>query len=325
MLRPCFLVALIGVLSVLPAQGKDLLVPDPFPTLEEAFAALEDGDRIVISPGSYATAPLASSGISFSLIGKGGRDSTTLRPVDPAQEKILYLDGGGGSIAVRGITFDSREGANNLYGLVLRLADIAVEECRFMGGSGVDVDSCSGSVRGSEFLRNFDGLRIAGSPLHIENNIFTEVALGALRVRGSEAQIFLNRFYRVDYCCISVVGKKNTPVIGGSPGKGNAFVEAGGVIVANHSKNDINAQYNYWGAATALMEQMGYPANLPEIQDQWDESPRPLGTVDYRNWLQSEDEIGAGGSGRFPLAVVIVIGVAVVLLLLLIRRKKAHA
>jgi hypothetical protein len=326
MLRPSLFACLIGALFVLPALGRDLRVPDPFPTLQEAFGALEDGDRIVIAPGSYSTAPLVSSGVSFSLVGAEGRDSTTLVPADPGQEKIVFCDAGGGSFSVRGITFDSREGYNNLFALVVRLADVAVEECRFVGGSGADIDSCTGFVRSNEFIRTFDGLKIAGSPLRIEENLFAENETAALSCRGSQAEIFRNRFYDNKLACISVVGKKNTPRIGGSPGKGNAFLKPGSSFIANHSKNDVNAQYNYWGVAvTSAMEKMGYPANLQEIQDQWDPSPRPLGMVDYRNWLRSEEEIYATPAGRsLFMAVAVVIGVAVVLLILLARRRRAN-
>ena len=113
-------------------------------------------------------------------------------------------------------------------------------------------------------------------------------------------------------------------VVGGAPGKGNVFKGAKYLVIANESRNEINARYNYWGPViTSTMNRLGYPADLGEIQDFWDADDRAAGKVDYSDWLRSEDDLGGSPAAQI---VLLAAGLAVlILLLLLLLRKRGGA
>jgi hypothetical protein len=288
--------------AAISGEAKDLVVPSDVPTLDQAVASLADGDRIVLLPGTYTAVVAPPPGVGFSLIGRGGRDSTTMKGPSP-EGSCVVARGGGKEVRLSGITFD-RTDAPMAYAVVAASCRLSIERCRFVGGAGALVDSCEGTVSRSEFDGCFDALRVQGSPLRIEGNSFLRAEQYAIVTRGSEAKIYGNLFRECASTCILITGKRRAPVIGGSREHANVFLLNPWHVIANQSRNEINAQYNYWGPAlTASMEKLGYPASLDEIHDYWDQDDRAAGMVDYRNWLRSEKEAGAGG--RAPVWLLV--------------------
>ncbi|MBN1826176.1 MAG: right-handed parallel beta-helix repeat-containing protein [Candidatus Eisenbacteria bacterium] len=315
-------VLLAALMLPFGAAAKDIAVPGDAATLEDAVQSLADGDRIVLGPGEYGAGLVIPEGIGFSLIGRDGAESTVIRPSDPAMNTVVAY--GGGAARIEGITFDMSE-AKGLFAVLLADREVALRDCRFLGGAGVRIDSCEGVLEGNSFEGCFDGIRIANSPLRIDGNHFSDSEQYDITCRASTAEIVRNRFVNTGNACIVIVGKRYHPTVGGAPGKGNVFLGSQYLVVANQSRNEIDARYNFWGPVlTSTMNRLGYPANLDEIQDYWDSDNLAAGKVDYRNWLQSEDD-----RGGFPIlqAVLLAAVLAVLLFLLfrLVRRRRAAA
>lgn len=324
-----YLIRIVLILSVaVPGAlfAKELVVPDQYPTVEEAMGVLEDGDTILLLPGEYDGGFTAPEGVGFSMIGRGGRDSTLIRGIDPPCD-LLVVYGGDSAIHLRGIHFDHgvTGDAADPWAVWISGGNVIVEECRMTGCNGMKLEHCSGSVHGNQFQDCFDALRLKDSPMIVSDNLFTGTFEYAILCRASTAEIVRNRFVESYNPCIIVIGKKKFPVIGGSPGNGNMFIANQNILVINQSRNDINAQYNYWGVlATSTMNETGYPANIGQIQDFWDFEDRGYGKVDFSNWVQSEDEALSPSAGRKQLPILVVILVVLGALLgLFFRRKKA--
>jgi hypothetical protein len=302
-------------------RAADLVVPSEVPTIEDAVSRLENGGRIVLLPGEYTASVKPPPGIAFSLVGKGGRDSTIVRGLR-IEDPVVYAEGEGEKLLLRGITFD-RTDAPNAFAVVVTGRKITIEDCRFVGGAGARIDSCRGAVQRNEFLDCFDALRLQGSPILVEDNLFARSAQYGILARGSAARIYRNEFRESGNVAILIVGKKRVPVIGGSRAHGNSFLKNTYLAVGNQSRNEINARYNYWGPAiTSTMDRLGYPANLEEILDYWDQDERKAGMVDYRNWLHSANEIGGFSFGSVRVLVTIVVLLAVGLFLYRRRNRR---
>ncbi|MBM3320741.1 MAG: right-handed parallel beta-helix repeat-containing protein [Candidatus Eisenbacteria bacterium] len=297
---------MLAFLASSSPEAADLVVPSEVPTIEDAVLRLEDGGRIVLLPGEYTASIKPPPGVAFSLVGKGGRDSTIVRGLR-VEDPIVFAEGEGEKLLLRGITFD-RTDAPHVFSVIATKRRIAIEDCRFVGGAGARIDSSEGVLRRSEFVDCFDALRLQGSPILVEENLFLRSAQYGILARGSAAKIYRNEFRESGNAAILIVGKKRVPVIGGSRAHGNSFLKNTYLAVGNQSRNEINARYNYWGPAiTSTMDRLGYPAALEEILDSWDQDDRKAGMVDYRNWLRSASEIGGSTFGGLRVLVTIVV------------------
>lgn len=317
---------LIAAALLVPAlvHAADLVVPAEVPTLEDAIARLRDGDRIVLLPGDYTVVAKPPEGVAFSIVGRGGRDSTRLSGGDPL-DAIFTVTGGMAPLGISGITFD-RSQEPNPFSLLIKQRKVAIEDCRFLGGAGAFLDSCEGSVRTSEFRGCFDGLRLQGSPVLVEGNEFGAVLQYSLVARGSDAKVYGNTFRECGNSCILVVGKNNVPVVGGSREHANRFLSTKHLVIASQSRLDVNARHNYWGpAVTSTMDRLGYPASIEEIHDNLDQEDKASGTIDYRNWLPSAEEAGKPSFGGSTGSAIVLFVLAVVLYVVLKRRRRARA
>ncbi|MFH1680656.1 MAG: right-handed parallel beta-helix repeat-containing protein, partial [Candidatus Eisenbacteria bacterium] len=209
------------LLPSVPAAA-DRIVPAEVPTVDEAVSMLEDGDRIVLLPGEYRVFVEPPRGIDFSMVGRGGRDSTFLKGLRQG-DPIVFAQGEGERCVLRGITFD-RSDAPQMFAVLASGRRIAIEDCRFIAGAGARIDSCTGVVRRSEFRGCFDGLQLRGSPVLVEESEFVAAGQYGILARGSEAKIVRNVFREVGHACVLVVGKRRAPVIGGSRANGNVFL-----------------------------------------------------------------------------------------------------
>ena len=161
------------------------------------------------------------------------------------------------------------------------------------------------------------------SPILVENNSFDVIAQYGISCRGSNAKIYGNLFRKCGSSCISIVGKRRFPVVGGSLENSNTFQNPVQYTITNDSRNEINAQYNYWGiVATSIMDKVGYPAEIDAIFDYWDGENRVNGKVDYRNWLAAPPGSEPAGDG-VPFLWIVGIFVGAMALLGLVLRKRA--
>ena len=307
-----------------PAAAEDILVPDMAPTLEEAIDRAQNGDRIVILPGEHHAEVLIPEDLSIEIVGRDGAEQTTLKGNEGATP-LLSISRGTEPVTIRGITLDG-VGRPNTYSLMAGKRKIVVEDCVFIRGAGALLDSSSGEVKGCRFRDCFDGLKLRGSNVLVDGNRFENITQYAITLRGSEAEIVRNKFFKATGAYIVIVGKRYFPVVGGSPEKANIFGRNEYLYIANESRNPINAQFNYWGPIlTSTMDQLGYPANLDEFQDQWDSEDRPCGMVDYRNWLASPDNASGDGSKTSSVIMIVIVLVLALLYFILRSRKKRTA
>jgi len=327
-----FVLVFLGTVAVTdPGVAKDIVVPDQVPTLDEAIAQVEAGDRILLRPGEYEAAVRRSVPFGFSLIGEGGNENTVVRGKFEGGE-ALTLRTAGEPLVIRGIRFD-RSDTKTTFAAAFVSCDLLIEDCVFVAGAGgILIDSCSGTVRANLFSKNQDAIRLIRSPILVEENEFNGSLQYGVITRGSRARIERNRFIGCVNACIVAVGKRDVPVIGGAPGKGNVFRRNIHMLVINKSRNLLNAQYNDWGPiATSTMEELGYPANLEEFRDGWDQEYPREGRVDYQNWITASAEgatTGEGGAasseggGSWTSTAIPVLVVLFVVLWIALRRKK---
>ncbi|MGP1309472.1 MAG: choice-of-anchor Q domain-containing protein [Phycisphaerales bacterium] len=123
-----FLVALAG-----SAFGATLTVPGDFPTIEAAIAAAQEGDEIVVAPGTYSRV----GGPIWSSVESGGRNITVRSSDGP---EVTILDGGGTRIVE---LFLGETTATRLEGFTLTNGDSPTNyggAAFFFGGSATVVN-----------------------------------------------------------------------------------------------------------------------------------------------------------------------------------------
>ncbi len=305
------------------SQARTWSVPEAG-TLGEAIAAYANGDTIRLSAGRHAAQLDVQDGRGLILIGED-RETTFLIGMNEI-EPVLRIDARRQPVILKNLTFD-RKDEGSVYTTILTRAQLTVDNCSFWGGAASLVDSCEGTWTNCDFQGCFDGVNLRNSPMTVQNNIFESTQQYAIITRGSEAKIYNNQFNKTTQASIIVTGKRRYPVIGGSPGKGNIFLQHTMYTVANQSRNELNAQYNYWGATvTSTMNELGYPADISSLFDYWDGEDRANGMVDFRNWTASPEEaIKASAASipgsRIPL-IPAMVGVALAIIVIAAMRRK---
>jgi hypothetical protein len=118
-----------------PALAADLLVPGGFPSIQAAVVAAEDGDVVIVAPGTYVE--------TINTLGK----AITIRSTDPASPDVVaatVLDAGGQGTAVRIVSGESYDtvldgltitGGNGSLGggLEISLSDPIIRRCVITG------------------------------------------------------------------------------------------------------------------------------------------------------------------------------------------------
>lgn len=314
------LAALALGLSAATAAAATLRYSEGDGTLADLKDRLSPGDTLLVPPGRWKVTETLLGGVT--LLGEGPADSCVFEPYIPSAPMFLF-QGGGGVSRVRGLTFDCGD-EQEATGLYFIGAELDVRDCTFLGGKGLQADSCGGAVVGCRFGKCKSGLSCKDSDFDIDQCELLGCR-GSISVRGSTNRITRNRIISLN-TGISIVGKRFAPVIGGKPGMGNVLHGGFNSDVFTAGGQDVNAQYNYWGIkSTSEMNSRGYPADIDAIFDGWNHEKK-AGYVDYRNWLDAPN--GKPVSPTDPLVryrTQIIIGGAVLLALLLLvfgRRRK---
>jgi hypothetical protein len=322
------------------AQGADLRVPGDHSSLEDALAAAEAGDRVLLAPGSYRGTFEVPPGVS--LIGTGSGDSRPRlappalpadqgteeplnefeddplgefedRPLNELLDEARLRSGGGHGVPhvllVRGMEGRTAE----IRGIAVDGEDRAENGIIIETGDGVTL--AENLITGSG-----TGISARGGAPRIDRNELIGNKQGGILLRGGKALVTRNRISRSQGPAVYVLGKFAGPVVGGEKGMGNVFRENGPVTLQNTSRQPIVATYNDWGwMTTAQMSSDGYPSNVDAIEDGRDEAG--LGDVDYRYWVESGGSNGPARTGFVAAAAA----VAAVGLIVLARRRTARA
>jgi hypothetical protein len=133
------------------------------------------------------------------------------------------------------------------FGGPVRMIDCLVDSCI---RSGVDFSSTFGELRGTTISANAGiGLAVPGGYVTIEDVIVTGNTYGGIMVDNSSSA---NVGFRIYHC---------------------QLYDNGNYDLANNGEKDVDARFNWWGAATtAEINASGNPKNLLMIRDGFDNS-----------------------------------------------------
>ena len=178
-----FIVAGIGSASAL-----DRLVPSIYPTIEAAMAAAENGDRVIVSAGTYP-GPIEFLGKQVELIGEEGPAVTILDGAG-ILDSVVLMDSDGSCARLSGFTIQNGFGTS--CGLPLALCGGAVlvtagnptiDNCIFTQnsasrGGGVHAENSSLTMIDCTFIDNFAnqgaGISLKGGVSTISGCVFAE-------------------------------------------------------------------------------------------------------------------------------------------------------
>jgi hypothetical protein len=284
---------------------------------------LVPGDTLLIGAGRWSLTEELISGIT--VRGDGPVDSVVLVPFVPSAPIFLFLPGPD-TTRVENLTFDCAEWPE-ATGLYFKGATMAVRNCSFLRGYGIQASDAHGVIADCRFGETKTAIQCENSEFWVDRNEILASRNSAISMRGSPLRITRNRITQSVNLGIVVVGKRYVPVIGGEPGMGNEIHGGFNSDLFTSSGKEINAQYNYWGIkSTGEMNRLGYPADIDAIVDGWDQD-KAAGRVDYRNWLTAPLGATAAPATRSGRSILFLGGAgALVLIAALVavgRRRKS--
>ncbi len=153
------------------ASAADLAVPQQHPTIQQAIDAAADGDRVLVSPGTYHE-QVNLSGKGIQLIAVDGPAVTAIDGDDA--RTVIVGNGEPSTCMVRGFTIQRGRdfGYNNGGGVRIRNSSAAFAECRFVanradepawwGGGAWLSEYGSPSIANCTFVGNYGGGNVAG-------------------------------------------------------------------------------------------------------------------------------------------------------------------
>ena len=195
-------------LALIPAslEAADRFVPDQFATITEAIAASNDGDRVLVSAGTYEEF-VDYSGKAIEVIGVDGADLTILEGAGSFLS-VVRMDAPEGTSRLEGFTLQNGFGVscgNPLTicggGVILLQTTAVVQDCIFLGntssnGGGLHAEESAVTLAGCLFMNNFAnqgaGVSVDGGSCQISQCDFidnTAYAWGGGLFAGNEAAV----------------------------------------------------------------------------------------------------------------------------------------
>lgn len=168
-MKSCWSVSAITlIIAPVLAPGAEIRVPEDQPTIQGAINAAAAGDLVSVAPGNYVlSTPLDFNGKDIAVVGRNGRDQTTLEAAGK-NSLALLVDVNGPDGRLQGMTF-----RNGTAELVQRGGCVSVErgtplivDNRFQNCSTIEGDARSSGgavkvvsggrpeIRGNEFIGN---------------------------------------------------------------------------------------------------------------------------------------------------------------------------
>jgi len=173
----------VAVVLPVPAGGAILRVPDDHPGIQTALDAASDGDRIVVSPGTYAE-QIDFLGKAVEVVSRDGA-GVTLIDATAKGSVVVFRNGEGRDSLLQGFTLQGGSGTlivNTLYGggilcfgasPTLRENVIVANTARLGGGIAI-VGDAAPRLEANRFMRNGTvhgaSMPIAGGAIYCEDS-----------------------------------------------------------------------------------------------------------------------------------------------------------
>lgn len=217
-----------------PAWAADILVPSQAPTIQAGIDLAQPGDRVLVSPGTYAER------VDF-----GGKNIIIQSVAGP---ELTIINGGGGAgfvvtagsgetdAAIIGFTITGGFGQAGSIGtgpgggMLVDGAGVLIDECRFVANSGILGGGLS-IIQGRAIVRQsrFEGNQaLHGGGLYIER--------GELTVEDSTFE--LN--HATNFGGALAIFWLTSATVTGSAFTGNSANSFGGAIYTNHADIDLD-------------------------------------------------------------------------------------
>ena len=220
-MRPCFVALCLALVFILPSSATTIRVPQDQPTIQLGIEAAQNGDTVLVSPGTY-----------YESINFNGREITVESSNGPS---VTFIDGSQQSTVVFFLSAETR--AATLRGFTIQNGNGTFNGIK--EGGGIFVGGASPTIVENVIINNQacqgDGIAVGvGSPL-IRGNLISKnldapecgggIGGGGILISGvSSAQILNNR----------IVGNKTLDYGGGiSLWDGNAVQIKNNVIANN--------------------------------------------------------------------------------------------
>ena len=222
------LFVILPIVLAVSASAVTIQVPADQPTIQQAINAANNGDLILVSPGTY-----------FEHIDYQGKAITIKSVVGPSQTTI---DGSNNGTVVK---FQTHETLQSV------LTGFTIQHGRGSSGGGIYILTASPTITQNIFRDNFHfvggfGSAIAGnvsSPV-IEQNAFfanacdndTQLGAGVVCFINSSSPLVINNVFRGNACCAINMGA-NQPVVANNTIAQNSV----GVLVSGGSTSQLYA------------------------------------------------------------------------------------
>ena len=263
MLCMVFCAFILVSLETANSLADTIIVPDDYPTIQDAIDHAQSSDTVLVSPGTYVENIdfngkdiVVSS--HFLLTGNPSFISQTVIDGDTAHT-VTFANGEDALAVLCGFTISGELGLENRAGFL----------------SGILISGSSPTVRNNVITGNLaehagGGILIEDGSPTIRDNIITQNVAGAcggtgggIAVKDSANPLIIRNTITqnlVDGFCDCVcyfgggiwVDSTSSPVIGGSELDANNInsnsADAGFLLYREGSGEIINAQYNYWGS-----------------------------------------------------------------------------
>jgi parallel beta-helix repeat protein len=228
------------------SSGKEIKVPGEYSTIQEAIDTAQNGDTVIVSPGTYY------ENISF----KG--KNITIRSTEPKDSSVVQstvIDGGGKDCVVKFENSETRDAVlsgftitngKGEYGGGILIAD---------PGSYTSATIKNNIITDNEAQRDGGGIFVQFSEALISNNIIQNNSSGSSSNGGG---IFVGLDAPVEIIENTITG--NTAGMFG----GGLRIQANAVLERNSIRNNLS-EYHSGAGGVSISEQYGNPTLIDNI------------------------------------------------------------
>jgi len=271
MLCMVFCVFILVSLGTANSLADTIIVPDDYPTIQDAIDHAQNGDTVLVSPGTYVenidfNGKVIVVSSHFLVTGDPSFISQTIIDGDRAHT-VTFANGEDVLAVLCGFTItgesDLENGPGFLGGILISGSsptvrnNLITENLAEHSGGGILIERGSPTIRDNIITQN-----VAGTCGGTGGGIAVKDSANPLIIRNTITQNLVGGF--CDCICYFGGGiwvdSTSSPVIGGSELYANNinsnFADAGFLLYREGSGEIINAQYNYWGSC---------PPNLGDV------------------------------------------------------------